>query len=408
MKMNFCTSLFSFYFLTLPLLIRSQQILSIKLCNNNDCDETIIRFITGATDGFDSNYDAYKIFSINPTVPSLSTLIQNGTDLSINSYDALNGYKAADLRAKAGLSGTHELSVNYFSGNWDDICVYLEDLHTGQIIDFKNTPIYTFYLADTTLYPRFLLHFQRPMKNIQFQAPSCFQHADASIAFFSLNAQSFDVSISKNSQWFDSASNVTAHVFSNLQAGSYVIQYKNSNYGCKLYQDSIKIDDPDPVNVSFALSDSVACMNGDVIYFYPEMSGGIFSGMGVENNSFFNPQHIPCAGFYTITYTLSEGPCIDSSKRIIRVDDCAMTSLDNYFTGQQLLIHYEEEKIIIEGLSETEKGEWVLISADGKLYQCGSYSKGSNKIPVAHLPSGVYLISLVSCQMKYVEKLIKK
>lgn len=406
MKRNFYTALFSFYFMILPLLVCSQQVLSIKLCNNNDCDETIIRFITGATDGFDANYDAYKIFSINPTVPSLSTVIQNGTDLSINSYDALNGYKAVDLRAKAGLSGTHVLSVNYFSGNWNDICVYLEDLHTGQIIDFKNASAYTFYLADTTLYPRFLVHFQCPMKNLQFQAPSCFQYADASITFFSLNMQSFDVSIGKNGQWLDSVSNVTSHVFSNLQAGNYVVQYKNSDYGCKLYQDSIEIDDPDPLNVSFALSDSVTCMNGDVIYFYPEMSGGIFSGLGVENNSFFNPQHIPCAGFYTVTYTLSEGPCIDSAQRVIRVDDCAMTSSDN-ITGQPLLMYYEEEQIIIEGLSETEKGEWVLISADGKLYQCGSYSMGNNKISVAHLPSGVYLVSLVSRRMKYVEKLIK-
>lgn len=69
------------------------QLVNVQLKNNVYQDETVIRFIQGATDNFDSNFDAYKLFSINQNVPSISSVIDTGVDLSINSYPQLDGVK---------------------------------------------------------------------------------------------------------------------------------------------------------------------------------------------------------------------------------------------------------------------------------------------------------------------------
>ncbi|MBU1370301.1 MAG: hypothetical protein KJ578_03185 [Bacteroidetes bacterium] len=59
-------------------------IIQLSVTGNTGSDETIIRFLDGATDNFDQNKDAIKLFSPNPKIPQLYTTAPNNK-LAINS-----------------------------------------------------------------------------------------------------------------------------------------------------------------------------------------------------------------------------------------------------------------------------------------------------------------------------------
>src|SRR6267378_3327803 len=58
--------------------------IKLKVSGNSYSDETVIRFLEGASPGFDSNYDAWKLFSPNQNVPSIFTKEKTGKAVSVN------------------------------------------------------------------------------------------------------------------------------------------------------------------------------------------------------------------------------------------------------------------------------------------------------------------------------------
>ncbi len=61
------------------------QFVKLKTQDGNFSDETIVRFIDGAKDGFDNEYDAYKMFPNNPPVMIYSLITNPEIPIAINS-----------------------------------------------------------------------------------------------------------------------------------------------------------------------------------------------------------------------------------------------------------------------------------------------------------------------------------
>ncbi|MCF6184538.1 MAG: T9SS type A sorting domain-containing protein [Bacteroidales bacterium] len=61
------------------------QFVKLKTQDGNFSDETIVRFIDGTKDGFDNEYDAYKMFPNNPPVMIYSLITNPETPIAINS-----------------------------------------------------------------------------------------------------------------------------------------------------------------------------------------------------------------------------------------------------------------------------------------------------------------------------------
>lgn len=336
------------------------QLVNVQLKNNVYQDETVIRFIQGATDNFDSNFDAYKLFSINQNVPSISSVIDTGVDLSINSYPQLDGVKNVLIRTKTGTTGWHKLKVNYFMGNWDSIDFFVTDMVTGVVFNMKDSMEYNFYLQDTTQSPQFIFHFSKKNINYNYSHPACYGFSDGKILFQSSNGLSYDLVLNCNNQTIQTVNHSTNQSFNSLPAGLYFLSYKLSAYPNNWDTVIIQLSNPQPLNSEFSMSDTMTCINGNNIILTPHLYGGQFIGTGIVNNSYFSPLNLP-AGKYEIKYKIEQGQCVDSSIKEVEVHDCNVagirlfekTSIEWYVSDGQLYLQASKpfEKLEIYDLS---------------------------------------------------------
>lgn len=117
---------------------------TLKLEGNNEADETFIVFVDGATTGYESTFDAHKLFSWDVTYPQIFSTANN--NMAINGLPLdYTGSVAIDVRGEDDSEMTISLTeANQFAE------VYLEDDYTGIVTDLKLAD-YTFnYDADIT------------------------------------------------------------------------------------------------------------------------------------------------------------------------------------------------------------------------------------------------------------------
>jgi hypothetical protein len=128
------------------------DLLILKAEGNGFEDKTYIHFNSEATEGFDGQFDAYKIFSeFNPQLPQIFTKV--GMDnLSINE---LPETESMILGFRADIPGIY--SINMEEAN-DFATVILEDTETGTTTDLLSNTYNFSYSVDEAA-ERFILHF---------------------------------------------------------------------------------------------------------------------------------------------------------------------------------------------------------------------------------------------------------
>ena len=135
--------------------------LKVQIINGSLTDETVVRFLPSATTGFDASYDAYKVFSSSPAVPSLFTNIDPVSHLSINALPQLTQRTDVDLYAYIKTAGNYTFQAVEL-GSFPAGCkIMLEDKQTGTGYVFRNGASITLNLEANTLGSdsRFVLHF---------------------------------------------------------------------------------------------------------------------------------------------------------------------------------------------------------------------------------------------------------
>lgn len=118
--------------------------------------QLLVGYITGATNGWDINYDAESLdankyadfYSINEG----KKLVIQGRALPFNPMDTIAlGYRSAIL-------GNLTISIDHADGNLAQKDIYLQDKATGTIHNLKNGP-YTFYTNTGIFNDRFVLRY---------------------------------------------------------------------------------------------------------------------------------------------------------------------------------------------------------------------------------------------------------
>ena len=136
-------------------------LIRIKVEGADLSDETVIRFFSEASNEFDGDFDAYKLFA--DSYPQIYTITPGNTDLAINTLPAFEDDLVIPVSFKAPNPDLYSLNFTELIGFDNNNKLYLEDLLTGEIQEVTSNPLYEFDYSPLYDDNRFLLHFSNPL-----------------------------------------------------------------------------------------------------------------------------------------------------------------------------------------------------------------------------------------------------
>jgi hypothetical protein len=131
--------------------------LELRVDGNNYYDAAFVHFNNDATTGFDSKYDAYKLWGMT-NAPQLYSLT-SAYNLSTNELP-MQGNEVVNMGFKCGVNGTYSITSAGMESFDATTPILLEDLKTGTIQDLRTSPSYTFDYNTADNEARFKLHFK--------------------------------------------------------------------------------------------------------------------------------------------------------------------------------------------------------------------------------------------------------
>lgn len=125
----------------------------------NMSDETVIRFVDGATSNFDGNFDAYKLFGLKD-YPQLYTLTGEGRRASINAFsDVEIDSTKVNMNLRIGLRNNYKITATGMESFDKDAYIAIEDTKLNTIQVLTENPIYSFYGDTSDFEKRFVVWF---------------------------------------------------------------------------------------------------------------------------------------------------------------------------------------------------------------------------------------------------------
>lgn len=142
--------------------VKGEKLLALKVEGNGYSDHTYFHFKTGASDGFEHDYDAYKIMGLEEA-PQLYSIF-NDTAYSINRVAAgqLEDSVGIQLGLKVGVAGTYTVEIDFLQELWNED-FYIWDNVEQDSLNLKPDTVFNTYSfsADPGDDPnRFRLHFK--------------------------------------------------------------------------------------------------------------------------------------------------------------------------------------------------------------------------------------------------------
>jgi len=142
------------------------NLLKLKVEGGNYNDEAIIRFVEGATNFFDSDYDAYKLFASE--VNHLYSKTTDDFGLAINTLSELQEEESVSvpLNYEVKKSGIYVITASELE-SFTNVEITLEDLQTNTTTDLNQNPVCTFTANTGDPTGRFIVHFYKSAQGVE-------------------------------------------------------------------------------------------------------------------------------------------------------------------------------------------------------------------------------------------------
>ncbi|MDD3875190.1 MAG: GEVED domain-containing protein [Bacteroidales bacterium] len=137
-----------------------QNVLKIHLTNEDQSDETAIRFTNQATEAFDKEFDAVKMTDQNNNTRQIYSLTDNEV-LAINALPEIIVPISVPVGFTTNTVNNNTLTFSGLSTFDNDIRITLEDMSTTSFTDIRQQNTYTFSANALTDNDRFVLHFNK-------------------------------------------------------------------------------------------------------------------------------------------------------------------------------------------------------------------------------------------------------
>ena len=245
------------------------DIIRFRICGDNACDESVLRFSENASFGFDQNYDAQKLSADFWNAPQISQGFE-GENYSINSIPYLTESIVIPLNCQSNYSQNYNLEIVGIEDFGEDYCIVLEDVMLGEYIHLVSDTSYAFDMEDALLENRFnLLIFPSPQSSTV--DISCFGLTDGQI-FIESPMESDFVWTNDQGEILQTTSGQSNDQLSGLAAGTYQVQVDHFAT-CPSSLESIVIAEPDPIAVEIEANDATCdwCCDGSIIL---DITGG--------------------------------------------------------------------------------------------------------------------------------------
>lgn len=133
------------------------NLLEITISGNGYSDKSFINFNDKATNGFDSEFDGYKIYGLEEA-PQLYT-IQDENKLRVNVLPASTSELFIPMGLEVANETEYTIVVNGLSSFNEGVDVYLEDVKEKIMVDLSQQIDYSFVASPVDDPNRFVLHF---------------------------------------------------------------------------------------------------------------------------------------------------------------------------------------------------------------------------------------------------------
>lgn len=261
-------------------------------------DEMLILFTLGASEGFDSQHDAFKLVSSL----NISSVITGNQDLAISQLPPSAFDVEIPIRLTVPASGTYSIRRDSMLMLSQSSCVVLEDKLTGTLTDLRDNISYSFTISDTTIAPRFVLHISPPIYKQTVNA-LCSGSANGRIVAkgTGIGPWGYTWKNASGAVIKTTPSTLSADSIMNLSSGTYSVEI--AGMACGTVNDTFVVSSPSPLELNAGFSDvscngqsdgsaTVNVTGGTLPYTYLWSNGSQASAIG----------SVP-AGEYTVTVT---------------------------------------------------------------------------------------------------------
>lgn len=336
-------------------------------------DETVLYFQEGAHHYFDGQFDAFKMRSSDPFAAVLS--ISDGfSDFQINGVAPFENYFSIWLKAVTGNSGNYKIKITDKQNIPYGMCIHLLDRANLTITDLLKEDL-SFYLPDTTIWPRFELVLKLSELNIASSLiqPSCDFPDKGSISAKANNTGPWnylwqkDGKIVKETRVTNSQDSI-----SNLSEGTFKLEV-NTDGLCDNNTSYYKIERKIPVKASFISPDTLILKDSTGVRFtntsINSKTNNWYTDFNGQTSNELSPRFIYSSPGRFKVKLISESAtaCLDSMERTITVLDTMRYDTSATLLSNVVLKNMGNRQFKVEGLlNEPEDAILRVFSIDGK------------------------------------------
>lgn len=229
---------------------------------NSYKDETLVHLGVGAP-GL-GEHDIVKFPLSHPSAPRIQSISQDGHDLMLNAFGALEGAAEIPVSIAVQVDGTYSIRIQDAIGVAGMSCLVLEDLHTGISTILTEGSQYTFTAqAATPAQPaRFRVHLSAPVEHLVSNV-SCAGAADGQATVIGAGEGPWNVT------WMTAAGSVIrvdegvtgSASMSDLAPGNYAVSI-DGNAACGTLTHDFSIAQPLPLTLDVATT-AASCTSAE-------------------------------------------------------------------------------------------------------------------------------------------------
>ncbi|MBC7696568.1 MAG: PKD domain-containing protein [Burkholderiales bacterium] len=370
-------------------------------------DETALYIQPGATNGFDSEYDAIKMAGQDPNAPVI--MLQDSLQVfQINGISPISSSFLMPLKTITGYTGTYTISAANISSFPTGACISLYDTYNSTTTNLK-TSSYVFILDASTINPRFILNITINPLDIttNLSQPTCVNQSAGQIIAVGNTSGPWNYS------WKDvtgtilktSLNKSTADTLVNLIGGNYSLEI-NTVGQCDSKDSTFAIAVIEIASAQFTSVDTTYLSNNGMVAFTNGSSNAANNSWNFGDSFGFSISSDPTynytsAGIYTVTLIASSNSgCMDTAyKSIVVVSDMTVTKVLFYdISGSLVLKTLEQNEFLISGtIDGNEILNFMLVDGSGKLVKdYGNFKSDAINLLVNlnNCKAGIYYLNI--------------